>query len=179
MRINPAMRTDEHGIVLNPLRAAVASRLETERAKRDITHKELVELLRRGTPDGKFSYGTYIKTLRQENNVTLRTLAHMAATLDIAIADFLYGDAAAPDWTRKMDTGSIRQRLAMRLELAREKRNLHRYKFAKFLGVGEVTYFKLERGAANVTVDTIAVVAKALDQEPLDFLFGPHDPVGP
>ena len=99
------MKTDEHGIVLNPLRAAVAARLEKERAKRDVTHKDLVELLRRGTPDGKFSYGTYIKTLRQENNVTLRTLAHMAATLDISIADFLYGEASAPQWTRKMDMG--------------------------------------------------------------------------
>lgn len=172
VRNHPAITKNEHGVVANPLRSAIAARLELERQKREVTHKELVAMLRRGTPDGKFSYGTYVKTARQQNNITLKTLTHMAATLGITIADFLFGTEKAQAWMRKLDSDSIRRRLAIRIEVAREKHGLHRYEFAKYLGIAEATYFKIERGTANISVDTITAIAKALNLEPLELLFG-------
>lgn len=172
MKSHFMMKKNETGSVPNKLRENVAFRLETERIRRKLTHKEFVILIRSGAPDERFSYGTYIKTHRRENNVTLRTLDHIAQTLGITIADLLYGEETAPDWARKLDAAALRLRLSKQLEKARESRGIPQVTFAKYLNIAEVTYGKIMHQKTNFTVDTVAVIAAGVGKSPVEFLFG-------
>lgn len=171
VRPNPLMKKDLHGNVANPLRPLIAKGLEKARNNRGLTQKDFVDFLRDGTPDGKFSYGTYIKTIQEKNNITLKSLSEIANTLKISVADLMFGENDAPEWTRSLNDMALRYRLALQLERIREKRAMTRVAFAKLIGIAEVTYNKLEHGRSNVTIDTIAAIALSLGVDPLEFLF--------
>ncbi|PJO48218.1 transcriptional regulator [Ochrobactrum sp. MYb29] len=166
------MAADEGGAVPNPLRDNIAICLENERAKRKLNRKQFVALLREDAPEKRFSYGTYINTINKKNNITLRSLEHIAKTLDISIGDLLYGKQPAPAWVRKLNALDIRTLLAIEAEKARDARRMSKVGFANFLGLAEVTYGKISDKKANFTIDTIAAIAIGLEMKPLKFLFG-------
>jgi transcriptional regulator with XRE-family HTH domain len=164
------MKRDNDGVVDNPLRANIATTLERERARRALPHMHMAELFR--TAEGqKLAYRTYIQTVRQRNNVTLTTLQMMASSLDLAVAELLVGSEELPEWVHRLDETSIRQRLAHIINTERKQRNILRYEMAELIGVAEATFVKLERASGNVSVDTIAAIAKALELDPATFLF--------
>ena len=172
MKSHYKMVADEGGSIPNPLRANIAECLENERAKRKLNRKEFVALLREDAPDKRFSYGTYINTIHKRNNITLRSLEHIAKTLNISIGDLLHGKQPAPVWVRKLTALDIRTLLAIEAEKARDARGMSKVGFAKFLGLAEVTYGKLSDKKANFTIDTVAAIAISLEKAPLEFLFG-------
>jgi transcriptional regulator with XRE-family HTH domain len=171
VRSYTTIQTDADGLVLNPLREKVAKRLETERVRRKLTQKDFVCLLRQGMPDRRFSYDTYIRTARRSNNITLSSLERMACTLNITIADFLYGAETAPDWVRRLDGPDLRALLSHRLEKAREQSAGTQADFAGRLGIAEKTYRKIIRQKTNFTIDTVTVIANSVGETPLAFLF--------
>ncbi|MER8732149.1 helix-turn-helix transcriptional regulator [Mesorhizobium sp. M1227] len=171
------MKRDDGGVVNNPLRANIALTLERERARRGLSHMHMAELFR--TADGeKLAYRTYIQTVRQKNNVTLTTLQIMANGLQVSFAGLLAGSKKVPDWAHRLDDNAIRKRLAHIIDFERQRRNLHRYEMAELIGVAEATYMKLERASGNISVDTIAAIAKALKLDPATFLFSEKNPPG-
>jgi len=164
------MKRDDGGVVNNPLRVNIALTLERERARRGLTHMHMAELFR--TADGeKLAYRTYIQTVRQKNNVTLTTLQIMANGLQVSVAGLLAGGKKVPDWAHRLDDNAIRKRLAHIIDFERQRRTLHRYEMATLIGVAEATFTKLERASGNVSVDSIAAIAKALKLDPATFLF--------
>ncbi|MFK3668502.1 hypothetical protein ACI2JN_25085 [Ochrobactrum teleogrylli] len=165
------MQADESGVVPNPLRGYIATRLEIERNLRQLTRKEFVSLLRQDAPQQRFSYGTYIRTVNGNNNITLRSLEHISQTLNISIGELLHGDHATPNWVKSLNTRDLRLLFAVQSEKARENLGLTKVAFAKFLGIAEVTYGKITDKRANFTVDTIAIVAFGVEKDPLEFLF--------
>jgi transcriptional regulator with XRE-family HTH domain len=171
------MKRDDGGVVNNPLRANIALTLERERARRGLSHMHMAELFR--TPEGeKLAYRTYIQTVRQKNNVTLTTLQIMANGLEVSFAGLLAGGKKVPEWAHRLDDNAIRKRLAHIIDFERQRRNLHRYEMAELIGVAEATYMKLERASGNISVDTIAAIAKALKLDPATFLFSEKNPPG-
>jgi len=171
VRSYTTIKTDADGLILNPLREKVAKRLETERFTRKLTQKAFVCMLRQGMPDRRFSYETYIRTARRSNNITLGSLERMARTLDITIADFLYGAETAPDWAKRLDGADLRALLSRRLEQARERSVGTQADFAERLGIAEKTYRKIVRQKTNFTIDTLTVIANGVGETPLAFLF--------
>lgn len=164
------MKRDDGGVVNNPLRANIALTLERERARRGLSHMHMAELFR--TAEGeKLAYRTYIQTVRQKNNVTLTTLQIMANGLHVSVAELLYGGKKLPEWARQLDETAIRKRLAHIIDMERQRRNMLRYEMAELIGVAEATFMKLERASGNISVDTIAAIAKALKLDPATFLF--------
>lgn len=164
------MKRDDDGVVDNPLRTNIAATLERERARRALPHMHMAELFR--TAEGqKLAYRTYIQTVRRRNNVTLTTLQMMANSLDVSVAELLVGSEELPEWARRLDDTSIRQRLAQIINTERNRRNLLRYEMADLIGVAEATFVKLERASGNISVDTIAAIAKTLEFDPATFLF--------
>ncbi|WP_258052413.1 helix-turn-helix domain-containing protein [Mesorhizobium sp. INR15] len=162
-------------MVDNPLRANIALTLERERARRGLSHMHMAELFR--TPEGeKLAYRTYIQTVRQKNNVTLTTLQIMANGLEVSVAGLLVGGKKVPEWAHRLDDNAIRKRLAHIIDFERQRRTLHRYEMATLIGVAEATFTKLERASGNVSVDTIAAIAKALKLDPAAFLFSEKIP---
>jgi transcriptional regulator with XRE-family HTH domain len=117
------------------------------------------------------SYRTYIETSRQNNNVTLRTLEFMARAVGVSIAAMLAGDAKIEDWAHSLGADDIRRRLADIINKERADRDLLRKEMATLLGVSQMTYTKLERGQGNISIDTIAGIAGALERDPATFLF--------
>ncbi|MER8823224.1 helix-turn-helix domain-containing protein [Mesorhizobium sp. M0991] len=169
------MKRDDAGVVNNPLRANIALTLERERAKRGLSHMHMAELFR--TADGeKLAYRTYIQTVRQKNNVTLTTLQIMAEGLQVSFAELLAGGKKVPEWAHRLDDNAIRKRLARIIDFERQRRTLHRYEMAELIGVAEATFTKLERASGNISVDTIAAIAKALKLNPATFLFSEKIP---
>jgi len=169
------MKRDDAGLVNNPLRANIAVTLERERAKRGLSHMHMAELFR--TADGeKLAYRTYIQTVRQKNNVTLTTLQVMANGLQLSVAGLVIGGKKVPEWAHRLDDNAIRKRLAHIIDFERQRRTLHRYEMATLIGVAEATFTKLERASGNVSVDTIAAIAKALKLDPATFLFSEKIP---
>lgn len=164
------MERNERGEVDNPLRANIAACLEAERNRRKLRHQHFAELFRTAPGEG-LAYRTYIQIIRQKNNVTLRTLDRMAKALDLSIATLLAGDADLQPSAHHLNAESIRTRLANVINTERKRGNLLRYEMAERLGVSDITFTKLERAAGNVSVDTIAAIAIALDQDPATFLF--------
>lgn len=164
------MKRNDDGVVDNPLRANIATTLERERARRALPHMHMAELFR--TAEGqKLAYRTYIQTVRQRNNVTLTTLQMMASSLGMSVAELLVGDKRLPEWACQLDETSIRQRLSHIINTERKGRNLFRYEMADLIGVAEATFVKLERASGNVSIDTIAAIAKTLELDPATFLF--------
>ncbi|MBB6414178.1 helix-turn-helix domain-containing protein [Mesorhizobium sangaii] len=165
------MKRDDAGAVNNPLRANIALTLERERAKRGLSHMHMAELFR--TAEGeKLAYRTYIQTVRQKNNVTLTTLQIMANGLHVAVAELLSGGKKKlPERAHQLDETAIRRRLAHIIDMERQRRNMLRYEMAELIGVAEATFMKLERASGNISVDTIAAIAKALKLDPATFLF--------
>jgi len=160
--------------VVNPLRSNVAAFLESERKRRKLFHQDMAALLRSSQGQG-LSYRTYIQTCRQNNNVTLRTLEFMARALGVSIAAMLAGDAKIENWAHALGDDDIRRRLADVINNERLERGLLRKEMAELLGVAQMTYIKLERGQGNISVDTIAGIAGALQRDPSTFLFrGPR-----
>ncbi|MGX5831962.1 helix-turn-helix domain-containing protein [Mesorhizobium sp. 43Arga] len=127
-------------------------------------------------PGQGLAYRAYIRTVRKRNNVTLRTLEQMAKALDLSIAIMLSGDAHIEPWAYVLSAKSICTRLANIIDSERECPNLPRHGMAAPVGVSEVTYSKLERATGNISVDTIAGVAKALDLDPPTFFFIEREP---
>jgi len=175
VRTHRFMKRDVNGVVDNPLRANIAAALERERARRSLSHMHMVELFR-SLEDQKLAYRTYIQTVRQKNNVTLMTLQIMATGLDMSIAELLVGGSKLPESAYRLDEVSIRKRLAQIIDAERRRRNLLRYEMAELIGVAEATFMKLERANGNVSVDTIAAIAKALKLDPATFLFSVEFP---
>ncbi|MER9566119.1 MULTISPECIES: helix-turn-helix transcriptional regulator [unclassified Mesorhizobium] len=164
------MKRDDAGAVDNPLRVNIATVLERQRAKRGLSHMHMAELFR--TPEGEgLAYRTYIQTVRQKNNVTLTTLQIMANGLQVSVAELLSGGKKVPEWAHQLDETAIRKRLARIIDMERQRRNMLRYEMAKLIGVAEATFMKLERASGNISVDTIAAIAKALKLDPRTFLF--------
>lgn len=160
--------------MVNPLRSNVAAFLESERKRRKLFHQDMAALLRSSQGQG-LSYRTYIQTCRQNNNVTLRTLEFMARALGVSIAAMLAGDAKIAEWAHDLGHDDIRRRLADVINNERLDRRLLRKEMAELLGVAQMTYIKLERGQGNISVDTIAGIAGALERDPATFLFrGPR-----
>ncbi|MEI9425379.1 helix-turn-helix domain-containing protein [Mesorhizobium sp. Cs1299R1N1] len=168
------MLPNEAGGVNNPLRDNIAAFLDAERRKRKLRHQDMAELFKTAPGQG-LAYRTYIRTTRKRNNVTLRTLEHMAQALQVSIATLLGGGAEVEPWAHKLTEKSIRTRLAAIINSERERRNLVRYQMAELLGVSDITFTKLERAAGNVSVDTIAAVGEALGRDPATFLFQESD----
>lgn len=169
------MKRDSDGVADNPLRANIAATLERERARRALSHMHMAELFR-ALEGQKLAYRTYIQTVRRKNNVTLTTLQVMATGTGISIAEFLAGDRKLPEPAYRLDEASIRKRLAHIIDIERKRRNLLRYEMAELIGVAEATFMKLERANGNVSVDTIAAIAKALKLDPATFLFSVEFP---
>lgn len=170
MRLHRFMDRDDAGLVNNPLRINIALTLERERAKRGLSHMHMAELFR--TAEGeKLAYRTYIQTVRQKNNVTLTTLQIMANGLHVSVAELLSGGKKLPEWAHQLDETAIRKRLAHIIDMERQRRNMLRYEMAELIGVAEATFMKLERASGNISVDTIAAIAKALKLDPTMFLF--------
>ncbi|OWK20059.1 hypothetical protein AJ88_35785 [Mesorhizobium amorphae CCBAU 01583] len=164
------MKRDDGGVVNNPLRANIALTLERERARRGLSHMHMAKLFR--TAEGeKLAYRTYIQTVRQKNNVTLTTLQIMANGLHVSVAELLSGGKKLPEWAHQLDETAIRKRLANIIDMERQRRNMFRYEMAELIGVAEATFMKLERASGNISVDTIAAIAKALKLDPATFLF--------
>lgn len=169
------MKRDDQGVVDNPLRANIAMALERERARRALPHIHMAELFR--TVEGQgLAYRTYIQTMRQKNNITLTTLQFMANVMQVSIAELLAGGKKLPEWAHRLDETSIRERLAHVINTERKRRNMLRYEMAELIGVAEATFMKLERANGNVSVDTIAAIAKALKLDPATFLFSDKVP---
>ncbi|RRH99691.1 XRE family transcriptional regulator [Mesorhizobium tamadayense] len=164
------MLPNEAGEVNNPLRDNIAWFLEAEREKRELLHQHMAELFKTSPGQG-LAYRTYIRTMRKQNNVTLRTVEQMARALEVSIATILVGGAKLQPWAHELTEKSIRARLADIINSERERRNLLRYQMAELLGVSEITFTKLERAAGNISVDTIAAVGDALGRDPATFLF--------
>jgi len=102
----------------------------------------------------------------------------MANGLQVSFAGLLAGSKKVPDWAHRLDDNAIRKRLAHIIDFERQRRNLHRYEMAELIGVAEATYMKLERASGNISVDTIAAIAKALKLDPATFLFSEKNPLG-
>ncbi|MER8536419.1 helix-turn-helix domain-containing protein [Mesorhizobium sp. M1005] len=169
------MKRDIAGVVDNPLRVNIATTLERERARRGLSHMHMAELFR--TVEGeRLAYRTYIQTVRQKNNVTLTTLQIMASGLHVSVADLLAGGKKLPEWAHQLDENAIRKRLAHIIDIERKRRTLLRYEMAELIGVAEATFMKLERASGNISVDTIAAIAKALKLDPATFLFSDKVP---
>ncbi|BAB54616.1 helix-turn-helix domain-containing protein [Mesorhizobium japonicum] len=170
VRTHRFMKRNGKGEVDNPLRANIATVLEAERRQRRLRHQDMAKLFH--TSPGKgLAYRTYIKTARRKNNVTLRTLDMMARSLRISIATLLTAKTDIEPWVHELGDQSIRKRLGAIINSERERRNLLRYQMAELIGVSEITFAKLERGAGNISVDTIAGIAKSLCLDPTAFLF--------
>lgn len=170
MRLHRFMKRDDGGVVNNPLRANIALTLERERARRGLSHMHMAELFR--TAEGeKLAYRTYIQTVRQKNNITLTTLQIMADGLHMSVAALLSGGKKLPELAHQLDEIAIRKRLAHIIDMERQRRNLLRYEMAELIGVAEATFMKLERANGNISVDTIAAIARALKLDPATFLF--------
>ncbi|BAV52588.1 Putative uncharacterized protein (plasmid) [Mesorhizobium loti] len=154
----------------NPLRANIAKVLKAERRQRRLRHQDMAQLFH--TSPGKgLAYRTYIKTARRKNNITLRTLDMMARSLRISIATLLTAKTDIEPWVHELGDQAIRRRLGAFINGERDHRNLLRYQMAELIGVSEMTLAKLERGAGNISVDTIAGIAKSLCLDPATFLF--------
>ncbi len=175
VRIHRFMIPNEEGDVDNPLRENIAAFMEAERKRRKFRHQDMAELFRNGSGQG-LSYRTYIQTFRRKNNVTLKTLGIMAEGLDASIASLLIGKDVVEPWAHKLDDPALRERLALILTRERESRGMSRVDMYKLIGVAEATYQKLERGRDNVSVDTLAAIAKSLKRNPATFLFDPAVP---
>ncbi|RWX59468.1 XRE family transcriptional regulator [Mesorhizobium sp. M4B.F.Ca.ET.089.01.1.1] len=168
------MLPNEAGEVNNPLRDNIGSFLEIERRRRKLRHQQMAELFKTSPGQG-LAYRTYIRTTRKRNNVTLRTVEHMAQALQVSIATLLVGGAEVEPWAHNLTEKSIRGRLAGIINSERERRNLLRYQMAELLGVSEITLNKLADADGNVSVDTIAAIGEALSRDPATFLFEDSD----
>lgn len=170
MRTKRELEKNREGEVINPLRENISTFLESERKRRGLNHQEMASLFR--TQDGEgLAYGTYIGTVRKRINVTLRTVAQMSLALDVSIADLLMAGKQIEPWTRSLTEMDVMQRLAAIVEGQRNERGMTRRALAAYIGITEVTYTKIERAAGNVSVDTLAMIAKALGLDPVTFLF--------
>ncbi|MER9949634.1 helix-turn-helix transcriptional regulator [Mesorhizobium sp. M0047] len=176
VRTHRFMRRNGNGEVDNPLRSNIATVLEAERRRRRLRHQDMAQLFHTSPGEG-LAYRTYIKTARRRNNVTLRTLDMMARSLRISIAALLTARTDIEPWVHELEDHSIRRRLGAILNSERARRNLLLYQMAELIGVSEITFGKLERGAGNVSVDTIAGIAKSLCLDPTTFLF--QDQIAP
>lgn len=156
----------------SPIRTNIAHVLNAKRESEGLKMKEAVELIKRHSVDEKFSYRTYFLTVRSENNLTLSTVALFSRALNISIAELLFPPDVVQPWTYAFTEQMVKDKIASNIELIREQRQLHKKACAELIGVGEPTYYKIERAVQNLTLDTIETIAVRLRLTPQWLMFG-------
>jgi len=165
-------RTDVLVFSNSPIRANIAHVLNTRRESDGIKIKDTVELIKRHSADGKFSYRTYYLTVRSENNLTLSTVALFSRALNISTAELLFPSDVVQPWTYSFTEQMVKDKIASNIELIRTQRQLDKKACAQLIDVGEPTYHKIRRGVQNLTLDTIEMIAVRLKLTPQWLMFG-------
>lgn len=90
-----------------------------------------------------------MKTKRQRGRGT--TLRH-----------YLQGEMKDPEFRRLYEEAAIELRVALEITKAREAKNMTQEELAEALKTKQQTVSRIERGAQNVTIETLDRIAKAL-----------------
>lgn len=154
----------------SPMRAQLASVLAAERVRRSLSMQDFVALITSFADGEKFSYRTYFKTMRRDNNLTLKTISLFSRALDISIAELLF--PRTEKWTRTQNEQQIKEHIARALDHYRRKHDLQKKELAQHIGVTVVTFVKTERAEQNLTLDTIEQMADRLRLTPQQLFFG-------
>jgi hypothetical protein len=84
---------DPRNVLDNPerdvMQAQIAVKLEEVRHRRNLSNRDFVALIKSFASEKEFSYRTYYLTMRQEQNLTLGTVALFARALEIRAAELL------------------------------------------------------------------------------------------
>jgi DNA-binding XRE family transcriptional regulator len=118
----------------------------------------------------KFSYRTYFKTIRCEQNLTLRTVGLFSHALDVSIAELLFPQTKK--WMRIQNEQDIKRHISRVVERYRVTHKLLRKELAVIIGISMVTYTRIDRAEQNLTLDTIEQMADHIKTPAQDLLFG-------
>lgn len=163
-------KNGKSGEVSNPIRKNIAAFLENERKALDLNAFQMWQRIRGDDED--FARGTYLDTIRAQNNITLRTLESLADKMNTSIAE-LFGVTDPTPQMKSYKADDLHKRLAKFVEQERLTRKMLHREMAAKLEVSYVTYLRIrnETGNTNMAVDTLAGIALALRVDPITYLF--------
>ncbi|RWG47940.1 MAG: XRE family transcriptional regulator [Mesorhizobium sp.] len=144
------------------MQAQIAEKLEEERQRRKLTNRDFVALIKRFASEKEFSYRTYFLTMRQEQNLTLATVALFARALEISVAELLLPAARLEPWMKRLDLQQIKDNIARSVDGYRKRKNLMKKDVADLIGISVVTYYKIEQAQQNLTLAIIGLIASRL-----------------
>lgn len=75
---------------------------------------------------------------------------------------YLQGEMKDPEFRRLYEEAAIELRVALEITKAREAKNMTQEELAEALKTKQQTVSRIERGAQNVTIETLDRIAKAL-----------------
>ena len=79
-----------------------------------------------------------------------------------ALREYLRGEMRDPDFLRHYAEADIELRVALEIIKAREAQNMTQQELAEALKTKQQTVSRIERGAQNVTIETLDRIARAL-----------------
>jgi transcriptional regulator with XRE-family HTH domain len=154
------------------MQAQIAAKLEEERNRRKLTNRDLVALIKRFASEKEFSYRTYFLTMRQQQNLTLGTVALFARALELSVAELLLPAARLEPWMKRLDLQQIKENIARSVDGYRKRKNLLKKDVADIIGISVVTYYKIEQAQQNLTLAIIGLIASRLGMPPAALLLG-------
>lgn len=135
-----------------------------------MTMQDIVAHITAFSEQEKFSYRTYFKTKRCEQNLTLRTVTLFSHALDVSIAELLFPQTKK--WMRVQNEQDIKRHISRVVERYRITHKLLRKELAVIIGISMVTYTRIDRAEQNLTLDTIEQMADHIKTPAQDLLFG-------
>ena len=156
----------------NAMQAQIAAKLEEERQRRNLSNRDFVALIKSFASEKEFSYRTYYLTKRQEQNLTLGTVALFARTLEISVAELLLPAAALEPSMKRLDVQQIKDNIARAVNAFRSRKDMMKKDVADLIGISVVTYYKIEQGQQNLTLAIIGIIGKGLGVPTAALLLG-------
>jgi transcriptional regulator with XRE-family HTH domain len=167
---------DPRNVLDNPerdaMQAQIAAKLEEERQRRNLSNRDFVALIKSLASEKEFSYRTYYLTMRQEQNLTLATVALFARALEISVAELLLPPAVLEPSMKRLDVQQIKDNIARALNAFRSRKDMLKKEVADLIGISVVTYYKIEQGQQNLTLAIIGMIAKGLGVPTAALLLG-------
>lgn len=154
------------------MQAQIAAKLEEERQRRNLPNRDFVALIKSFASEKEFSYRTYYLTMRQEQNLTLATVALFARALEISVAELLLPPAVVEPSMKRLEVQQIKDNIARAMNGFRKHKNLMKKEVADLIGISVVTYYKIEQGEQNLTLAIVGMIAKGLGVPTAALLLG-------
>ena len=144
----------EPGPVAEELRALFGRHCREARSKRGLSQQEVAAV-------SGIGQANIAKIERGQNNVTLETMMRILRVVDRELARRLKGD--------------LKARFGENVRVARAEAGLSQTRLAERAGVRRTHISRIETGNANATLETVAIVARAVGQDPNQLLGGVFD----